>query len=137
MFENEALADFQLKCNDGEVLKLHKFILAARSPVFFGMLTSDMKEAKEGIADVPDFDSTIMKEVLRFIYCNEVEKLDEVAGELIVAADKYQLFQLTSICLENLAHKVTAENVCKMLMLSSRVNGVPILFDACVEVIRR
>jgi hypothetical protein len=31
MFENEELADFQLRTNDNEVLKAHKFILAARS----------------------------------------------------------------------------------------------------------
>jgi hypothetical protein len=33
MFENEALVDFHLKTNDNKVLKAHKFILAARSPV--------------------------------------------------------------------------------------------------------
>jgi hypothetical protein len=33
MFEDEELADFHLKTSDDEVMKAHKFILAARSPV--------------------------------------------------------------------------------------------------------
>jgi speckle-type POZ protein len=137
MFENEDLVDFKLKTSDNEVLSAHKFILAARSPVFYGMVTSEMKEAKEGVADVPDFDSKIMKEVLRFVYCNKVENLEEIAGELIVAADKYQIEQLKSLCIENLVPKVTAENVCLMILLSQRVSNATKLFESCLKTIRR
>jgi speckle-type POZ protein len=78
-----------------------------------------------------------MKEVLRFIYCNEVENLDEVAGELIVAADKYQLEELKPICIESLLPKLNDKNVCKLLMLSQHISGSSILSDACSEVITR
>jgi speckle-type POZ protein len=136
MFENEDLVDFKLKTNDNEVLSAHKVILAARSPVFYGMVTSEMKEAKEGVAEVPDFDSKIMKEVLRFIYCNEVENLEEIADELIVAADKYQIEQLKSLCIENLIEETDAENVCQMILLSQRVSNATNLFESCLDVVR-
>jgi speckle-type POZ protein len=131
MFDDENLADFKLKTNDNEVLNAHKFILAARSPVFYGMMTQEMKEAKEGIADVPDFDSKIMREVLRFIYCNEVEDLNEVAGDLIVAADKYQIDKLVEICIQNIIESLSTENVLQYLVLSQRVNNAVKLFEAC------
>jgi speckle-type POZ protein len=137
MFENSDLIDFKLKASDSEVLYAHKFILAARSPVFYGMVTSEMKEANEGVVDVPDFDLMIMKEVLRFIYCNEVEKLEEIAEDLIVAADNYKLEHLKSMCIESLAPKVTHDNVCQMVALSQRVSNASKLFDSCLEVIDR
>lgn len=96
LFADDSFADLELKASDGKVLKAHKSILATRSPVFCAMLKNDDRSS----IYVPDFDSVVIKEVLRSIYYNEVENFDEIDSELILAAEKYQLEGLMEICSE-------------------------------------
>lgn len=138
MFDNEYLTDFQLKTNDGETLKVHKSILAARSPVFYAMLKQDMKEANEGVAEVPDFDSTVIKELLRFVYYNKVENLPAVAHQLVYAANKYQVEDLRDDCVDEIIDSITTENVLESLVISERVTGswrAEDLFTECLDII--
>lgn len=115
MFNEALFTDFELKTKDGMKLKAHKAVLVARSPVFEKMLQHDMKEANEGITDVPDFESLVMKEVLRYMYCNEIRGLEKIAHELIFAAEKYQLEELKEACIDEIIHSLSAENVLKSL----------------------
>lgn len=135
MFEDKAFSDFDLKCNDGEVLKAHKVILAARSQVFHAMLTNDMKESKEGFVDVCDFDSKVMKEVLRFMYRNKVEELKEMSQTLIFAAEKYELEELKELCIDSLIASLTTGNVFETLLIADRVSKGEKFFEKCVRLI--
>jgi BTB/POZ domain len=137
IFENEVLSDFQLKMNDGVTLKAHKSILVARSPVFFKMLTTDMKEAKQGFVEVPDFNSKTMRELLRFMYCSEVENLDEIANDLIFAAEKYEVQQLKELCIDHIISKLTRENVLDALIIADRVNNTDNILNKCMEIVSK
>lgn len=137
MLLDETFTDFQLKTNDGEVLKAHKVVLATRSPVFHAMLTKDMQEAREGCANVPDFDSKIMKEILRFIYCHDVGSVDEIARDLIYAAEKYQLDELKKICLASIIKLLSIENVVGALVISDQVSEAVYLNEKCLDLIIR
>lgn len=134
MFENESLSDFKINSGDDKTLVAHKVVLAARSPVFYAMLTNDLIEAKESVVNVPDFDSKVMKEVLRFIYCNTVEGLTGTAPDLIYAAEKYQIEDLKNICIETLTATVTVSNVLKSLVIADQVDSEA-LFNKCLKVI--
>lgn len=125
--------DFELRTSDGAVLRTHKVILATRSPMFSKMLSIDMQEAAKGSADVPDFNSIVMKEVLRFIYCNSVENLEVIAGELIYAAEKYQLEGLKEICLNFIMPSVSIGNVLDFLIISDQISKADKLFDKCID----
>lgn len=133
MFESQALSDFKLKMNDNRVLKAHRAILSARSPVFLSMLTNNMQEAAECSVDIPDYDSQTMKELLRFVYYNEVENLDEVATDLIFAAEKYQIEPLKKVCSEHILSKLELDNVVDLLGLFDRITGMETLFKKCAE----
>ena len=135
MLQDEFFADFKLKCNDGEILKAHKSILAARSPVFFAMLTNNMQEAQQGFADIPDFDSKTMKEVLRFIYRNNVEELKEKATKLIFAAEKYELEELKQMCVASMIASLTTENVLQKLLIADRVSQGKKLSEKCIYLV--
>lgn len=138
MLEDQSqLADFELKTKDNETLKAHRSIIAARSPVFFKMLTSDMEEAKQGWANVPDFDSIVMKEVLRFIYCNEVRDLNKIDYDLIFAAEKYQLDELKEICIDSMIAQLSSENVLKFAVIADHISKASKLFNSCVDWINR
>lgn len=137
MLNDNRLADFELRTNDGKVFMAHKFILAARSPVFFAMLTSDMKEASEGSTAVPDFNSNIIEELLRFIYSGKVKNLDDIARELIYAADMYQLEQLKSKCIARIVTNVKEENVVESLIISDQIDKTEIIFNKCIDILIR
>lgn len=53
--------------------------------------------SKDLKAKVPDFDSKIMKGLMRFVCRNEVEDLDKLARDLIFAAEKYIIEKLINL----------------------------------------
>jgi speckle-type POZ protein len=118
-------------------LKAHKNILAARSPVLYAMLSGDMQEAQEDFVRVPDFDSKVMKEVLRFIYCTQVENLDHISRDLIYAAEKFHIEELKEICMSNIIETLSTENVVDSLMISERLSNTKKIFVKCLDVIDR
>ena len=136
MLESSILADFELKMNDGETLMAHKSILAARSPVFRAMLTTKMKETAWNSVTVPDFCSKTMRELLRFIYCGEVDIPDGVT-DLIFAAEKYELLELKEICINRLISDRTDENVVETLIIADQVSDSERLTAACVKIVMK
>lgn len=137
MFDDNLFTDFTLTTNDGEAFTAHKIVLAARSPVFLAMLTTDMQESKKSAVNVPDFDSETICELLRFIYYYEVEDLENVAHKLIYAVEKYQIEDedLKKMCVDSIVSSLTTENVLNSLIISCRVSETDNLFDECVDFI--
>jgi speckle-type POZ protein len=137
MLDDELFVDFRIKSSDGEILKAHKVILAARSPVFVAMLSNEMQEAQENITTVPDFNAKILRELLRFIYTNKTENLDEMAHELIHAAEKYQLKELKNKCVASIVSTMTTENVIESLMISELIPDTEKVFNKCADFLLR
>ena len=79
-----------------------------------------MKEKKTNIVNIDDFKARVVTEMLNFIYTGNVtseDTLSEIASELLVAADKYQLDLLKSICEEGLCSTLEATNCVEYLVL--------------------
>lgn len=123
--------DFEMRMSDGKILKAHKAVLIARSPVFRNMLTT-AQGAQQNSLDIPYCDSTTMNELLRFVYCNRVNYLDDLVFGLIYAAEKYQIAQLKDICGEHIISKLTQENVVDALIVADRVSDMERLFNSSV-----
>ncbi len=66
------------------------FVSSGRSTVFRAMFSHDMTESSgnRNRVVINDFDFKTMQELLRYIYCEEVLNLKEVALDLLQAADK-------------------------------------------------
>lgn len=97
----------------------HRNILMARSPVFQCMLSHDMLEKNSGVINVQDCDPQAMEQFLLYIYCGEIENLDEsnMLG-LYYAADKYEMWSLKDECCEFIKKSVSPENICNILPLA-------------------
>lgn len=91
----------------------------------------------KNVVFIKDYYSNIMIEVLRFIYCSEVENLDVIAADLISAAEKYELDGLKEICIESLIKTLSVENVLKYLTIADRLGASKKLFNLCLNVITR
>jgi len=135
MFETSAFSDFELTSSDDEVFKVHKIVLCVRSPVFFAMLSNEMKEAKLNAVKIPNIDGVTLKELLRFIYYNRVENLPELVEELIQAAEQYQLDKLKKLCCESLIESLSLKNVIARYQIADHISDASKLLDKCMNMI--
>ena len=73
---------------EGQELKAHKAILAARSPIFAEMFANDEQKSRVIIDDVS---LEVFKELLYYIYTAKTDAYRQFAAELLAAADKVKL----------------------------------------------
>lgn len=117
LLTNEELSDVTIQVGS-DMFYAQKAILSVRSPVFAAMFKSGMREAKLNRLVVEDIEPKVFKELLRFIYVGKVQRLKEMAHELLAAADKYALDELRTICGNHLLGFIEKETVLKTLALA-------------------
>lgn len=86
----------------GIVMVVGKWVVSsdARLAVidFHDALQSDMTEAATRRVEIEDLQPEVVHDMLVYIYTGNTNNLNRIAGELLGAADKYQLEQLKTIC---------------------------------------
>lgn len=58
--------------------------------VFAAMFEHAMEESKHNRVEITDVDHEVLREMLRFIYTGMASNLEEMAGDLLAAADKVE-----------------------------------------------
>jgi hypothetical protein len=133
----EALfTDFEFHLGD-RVFPAHKGIVAARSSVFAAMFKADMVESRTQKVVIEDIEPSIFEEFLYFLYTGQLKRsaadvtyriqLDfffklnyifELNGKikLLMAADKYNVETLKSLCLTATAKDMDAEHLSSLVM---------------------
>lgn len=117
LLKNKEFSDVTIIAHDKN-FNLHKCILAAFSDVFETMLKSDMKEKSQNTVEIADIKYEVLQELFRFIYTGEVNEINDVAAELLVAADKYHVIGLKALCEETMADNLTKDNAIEYLNLA-------------------
>ena len=116
--EGMQLSDMEVHVG-GTIFPAHKVVLATGSPVLQAMLQSEgFIENKTNILQIDDLEPPIVKEMLRFLYTDRVEKMDELAKDLLVAADKYLITTLKSLCQVQLGGAITIDNCLELFVLA-------------------
>lgn len=132
-------ADFSSDTNITTQMKLlaHKCILVARSPVFEAMFTSGMLEETSGTVVIDDIDGNVMKALLEFIYSDTIDPklLESLAELLLMAAAKYQVLGLVSICESYLCIHITNDTALSLLKLADDVPECEKLKKSCLQYI--
>lgn len=83
---------------------------SCRSSVFKRMLNdSDMVEAKSGEIKVTDISPITMESLLFFIYHDNLDE-SKNSGDLMMAADKYNISALYKFCVYNFDMNLIEEN---------------------------
>ena len=110
---NQSFCDMKVVVKDKE-LAAHKAVLAAASPFFLSLLTSDMRESKEHLIriELEEATASVMEDVLQYIYTGNVSVTEENAHHLslIVTADYLLLPGLKAAVSEYLIEILTTEN---------------------------
>lgn len=106
---------------NGKEYPAKKAILAASSPVFATMLKyAEQREKKIERFTITDVDEPVFDEILRYIYTGKCENIEKYGHGLLVAAHKYELNQLKTICIEEIRKRLTVGNVIDTLLLADK-----------------
>ncbi|XP_043479841.1 speckle-type POZ protein-like [Leptopilina heterotoma] len=127
--DNEEFKDVTFNVEDKK-FTAHKIILASRSPVFAAMFKNKMKEELTSVAEINDIKPEIFQQMLNFIYTDRVENLEESAVELIDVAEKYQLENLKSMCINSLNDNLSLTTVSKTLG-AAQLYSIELLKNKC------
>merc|ERR1719266_1913931 len=118
-------SDVKIHCHD-EVFNCHKIILSGQSEVFKKMLVeNDMVEATSGKVEITDISATTMKNLLFFIYHEYLyENEAAIVLDLLMAAEKYAIFDLIKICVKVLKEpeSLSEENVVDVMTAAFLTN---------------
>lgn len=125
--------DVTLVVKDGEEFKAHRQVLSEACPFFEKLLTSDMKESKEGVVRLETITKHQMADILEFIYTGHVNiSSQENAENLIAAADFLLLPNVKSI-----ASKFLEQNISISTCLSSFFVAEKYLCDELIKSTRK
>ncbi|KAG0530673.1 hypothetical protein BDA96_05G207300 [Sorghum bicolor] len=125
----------------GESFRAHKNVLAARSPVFMAeFFGGPHKEQVAGRVSIHGIEPSVFKALLHFIYTDSLPDIDggdmtAMAQHLLVAADRYGIQRLKSICEYLLRTFVDRSAVVTTLVLAER-HGCHQLKEACFKVMK-
>lgn len=118
-----------LKTDDGKELRADLGKLSEKSILF-----SQKEREQSGVDElrwkVSKIDHEILREVLRFIYCGEVENLQKDQVELFRAARRFGIKDLADICLKSINDNLHGGNAADFIILANSYK-IPELFDAC------
>jgi speckle-type POZ protein len=117
LFDNMQFSDVNFNVS-GREFPAHKSILAARSQYFAAMFQHPMKENSTNQVKIEDIDPEVFDQLLRFIYTGRVplDKLETMAADLFIAADKYLMDELKMKCENYLLSQMSPDN-CVILLL--------------------
>jgi len=117
-------------------LKVHSFVLMARSPVFYLMLTTDMVEKRQKVVTITDWDLEVVKEMVDYMYTATISPEFSRISELLALADKYNVTQLVSHCSNQLAVNISPETALELGVFGETHNAVE-LVDKCAMFISK
>ncbi|XP_076897362.1 BTB/POZ domain-containing protein At4g08455-like [Bidens hawaiensis] len=87
----------------------NKAVLASRSPVFRAMLETEMEESLSGTIKLSDVSYDALRAFVNYLYTAEAYLDDDMACNLLILADKYEVKHLKTYCEKFLISKLIWE----------------------------
>ena len=130
LFLDPEFSDVKIVC-EGKTFHCHKNVLSCQSSVFKTMLNdSDMVEAKSGEIKITDIFSFTMENLLFFIYHDDLDE-NKISGELMLAADKYNISALYKFCVNYFDKNLSEENAMDVMNSAYLKNETDLFGKAC------
>lgn len=110
MFEDETLKDVTFFVGN-EKLMAHKSLIVARCEYFERMLMlHDTQEKRTGEVTITDAPMTVFRAFVKYLYTNRIDTIKELADELLMLADKYDVGCLKDTCERHLCDNLDRDN---------------------------
>ncbi|GFU88807.1 speckle-type POZ protein [Trichonephila clavipes] len=108
-------ADIDLKCGS-VIIPAHKNVLSVRSPFFLEMISTKNAETQKNEVLITDIDINVFRIMVIYIYTGKMANLTvSLAGDLLLAADRYKLKGLKTACCDYLKSNTSMENALEIL----------------------
>ncbi|XBH72562.1 hypothetical protein VPH35_099818 [Triticum aestivum] len=110
----------------GETFSAHRYVLAARSPVFRAEFFGSMEESTtKNAIRIDDMEAQVFSALLTFMYTDALPDMKQeeeynMAQHLLVAADRYDLARLKLICEHKLSNHMNRSSVAAIVTLAER-----------------
>ncbi|XP_072970697.1 BTB/POZ domain-containing protein At4g08455 [Typha angustifolia] len=114
-------------CSPAPAVPAHRAILISRSPVFKAMLENEMEESRSGVIKIYDVSYDVLRSFVHYLYTAEVLLDEQVACDLLVLAEKYQVKHLKAFCEKFMTSKVNNENAIASYAFAHRHNAKQLL----------
>lgn len=105
----------------------HKAVLASRSPVFRAMLENEMEESLSGTIKISDVSYDALRSFVNYLYTAEACLDEQMACDLLVLAEKYQVKHLKTYCEKFMISKLNWENSLLNFAFSHQHNAKSLL----------
>ncbi|XP_047177975.1 BTB/POZ domain-containing protein At4g08455 [Vigna umbellata] len=92
--------------SDATPIPAHKHVLVSRSPVFNAMLENDMEERRSGTIKISDVSHDTLRAFVNYLYTAEAPLDNQMACNLLVLGEKYQVKHLKTYCEKYLIAKM-------------------------------
>ncbi|XP_071722725.1 BTB/POZ domain-containing protein At4g08455 [Rutidosis leptorrhynchoides] len=112
----------------------NKSLLASRSPVFRAMLETEMEESLSGTIKLSDVSYDALRAFVNFLYTAETSLDDDLACDLLILADKYEVKHLKAYCEKFLISKLNWESSLMNYSFAHQHNAKTLL-DASLSLI--
>ncbi|XP_016659557.1 ring canal kelch homolog isoform X2 [Acyrthosiphon pisum] len=107
--KSEVLCDIRFKTDDGTIIFGHKNVLMAASPYFSAMF-SNFDESNKDLVNIRELDSTILRQLVDYIYTGEIMITKENVQVLLPTANLLQLNYVSGACAEFLQTQLDPSN---------------------------
>lgn len=126
MYDHGVHTDVEVQVGD-RIIHAHRAILM-RSPVFeFALNESrsclNQSENSGNVLNINDVDYYILDELIRYLYCDEVDNMHDHAIDLLIAADKYEVPNLKQECIAYLMDNIDEFFFADTLIAADEVSG--------------
>ncbi|KAG5666401.1 hypothetical protein PVAND_014430 [Polypedilum vanderplanki] len=129
---DEDFKDFTILTR-GEKFKLHKFIIAARSPTIKRIIKIRPETESVTFTDIP---SSAFRELLKYFYDNEFPSNDANFKNILVTAYKLEIDEIKNYSLNKLFESLNEENALEILTLANKFD-IEILRTKAFEEIQK
>lgn len=116
-------------------LSAHKAVLASRSPVFKAMLEIEMEESRSGTINISDVSYDALRAFVNYLYTAEACLDEQMACDLLVLAEKYEVKHLKTYCEKFLVSKLNGDNSVASYSFAHQHNAKHLLDSALSMII--
>ena len=113
------LCDVELKA-EGKVIPAHRNVLAAASPFFYGMFTSDFKEKDDKVINLENVTFDALEMVIDSIYKFKIKLTDRLVPEVFAAAHLMQISGIIEQCKKHLMEKMSKATCFTFLAIAEK-----------------
>ncbi len=118
---NGIFTDVTLACGSSE-FKVHRLVLASQS-AFFKTRFEERWETEDKKVDMSDLTPQVLEAIISYVYTGACTDIDDIALDLFIAADKYQLPTLKAACEHSMLRTLSVDNAVQYLRLASSVSA--------------